>query len=193
MPLHPPPGLAPPLTAFSAYVRGLAERKGVVVTGDLNCAHQEIDIHSPKTNLRSAGFTQVRRAAPGSAGMILLCEASAPWAKSAASGCLQAPATMTQIISPPAHRLGLPQRLASPVCPNLSGPQMVAQEERDSFAANLLGQGFIDAFRRQYPGAARVLMENTPPGQLACERWRWHGHSSAQLPWDGGASSSVVP
>jgi exonuclease III len=30
------------------------------VAGDLNCAHKEIDIHSPKTNLKSAGFTPVR-------------------------------------------------------------------------------------------------------------------------------------
>jgi exonuclease III len=33
--------------------------QAVVVVGDLNCAHQEIDIHNPATNLRSAGFTQV--------------------------------------------------------------------------------------------------------------------------------------
>ena len=31
--------------------------KPVIVTGDLNCAHREIDIHSPKTNLRSAVMT----------------------------------------------------------------------------------------------------------------------------------------
>jgi hypothetical protein len=30
------------------------------VAGDLNCAHHEIDIHNPKTNLKSAGFTPVR-------------------------------------------------------------------------------------------------------------------------------------
>jgi exonuclease III len=35
--------------------------KPVVVTGDLNCAHHEIDIHNPKGNLRSAGFTQEER------------------------------------------------------------------------------------------------------------------------------------
>lgn len=35
------------------------QRKPVVLAGDLNCAHQEIDIARPKTNLRSAGFTQV--------------------------------------------------------------------------------------------------------------------------------------
>lgn len=40
-------------------MKRLGEKKGVVLTGDLNCAHQELDIHSPKTNLRSAGFTQV--------------------------------------------------------------------------------------------------------------------------------------
>jgi len=31
-----------------------------IVAGDLNCAHHPIDIHNPKTNLKSAGFTPVR-------------------------------------------------------------------------------------------------------------------------------------
>eukprot|EP00803_Ostreobium_quekettii_P001739 evm.model.scf_239.4 EVM.evm.TU.scf_239.4 scf_239:92113-94459(+) len=48
-------------TQFSAYLKGLEARKPVILTGDLNCAHQEIDIHSPKTNLRSAGFTVEER------------------------------------------------------------------------------------------------------------------------------------
>jgi len=44
--------------ALSKYVKGLeAKGKPVVLTGDMNCAAEEIDIHSPKTNLRSAGFT----------------------------------------------------------------------------------------------------------------------------------------
>ncbi|GFR40988.1 hypothetical protein Agub_g1653 [Astrephomene gubernaculifera] len=48
--------------ALAAYVRSLEARgKPVIVTGDLNCAHQEIDIHAPKTNLRSAGFTVEER------------------------------------------------------------------------------------------------------------------------------------
>ena len=47
---------------FSEYLKSLEARgKPVVLTGDLNCAAQEIDIHSPKTNLRSAGFTQEER------------------------------------------------------------------------------------------------------------------------------------
>lgn len=44
--------------ALSEYVKGLESKgKSVVLTGDMNCAAEEIDIHSPKTNLRSAGFT----------------------------------------------------------------------------------------------------------------------------------------
>ena len=43
--------------ALSSYVKGLEKTKPVVLTGDMNCAAEEIDIHSPKTNLRSAGFT----------------------------------------------------------------------------------------------------------------------------------------
>ncbi|KAJ9510708.1 hypothetical protein QJQ45_027658, partial [Haematococcus lacustris] len=46
--------------AFSQALRRWDQEKAVVVAGDLNCAHQEIDIHNPKTNLRSAGFTQVQ-------------------------------------------------------------------------------------------------------------------------------------
>lgn len=44
---------------FADYVAKLSETKPVVCCGDLNCAHEPIDIHSPKTNLKSAGFTQV--------------------------------------------------------------------------------------------------------------------------------------
>ena len=36
---------------LAAYLKLLRERKPIVVCGDLNCAHHEIDIHSPKTNL----------------------------------------------------------------------------------------------------------------------------------------------
>lgn len=52
--------------ALAAYITSLEARgKPVVLTGDLNCAHKEIDIHNPKGNLRSAGFTIVRGAGPG--------------------------------------------------------------------------------------------------------------------------------
>eukprot|EP01026_Neomeris_dumetosa_P041553 TRINITY_DN3444_c0_g1_i2.p1 TRINITY_DN3444_c0_g1~~TRINITY_DN3444_c0_g1_i2.p1 ORF type:complete len:395 (+),score=62.28 TRINITY_DN3444_c0_g1_i2:132-1316(+) len=43
---------------FSQYVLKLLKKeKQVVIVGDMNCAHKEIDIRNPKTNLRSAGFT----------------------------------------------------------------------------------------------------------------------------------------
>lgn len=48
-------------TALSAHVVALQAHKPVVVTGDLNVAREEIDIHNPKGNLRSAGFTQEER------------------------------------------------------------------------------------------------------------------------------------
>eukprot|EP00775_Hariotina_reticulata_P012593 gene12594-12725_t len=47
--------------AFADYVKDLQSQKPVVVAGDFNCAHKEIDIHNPKGNLRSAGFTQEER------------------------------------------------------------------------------------------------------------------------------------
>ena len=46
--------------ALAAYLERLSARKPVILTGDLNCAHQEIDIHNPKKNLKSAGFTPAR-------------------------------------------------------------------------------------------------------------------------------------
>lgn len=46
---------------FKAYILGLKEKKGVILTGDLNVAHQEIDLKNPKTNRRNAGFTDEER------------------------------------------------------------------------------------------------------------------------------------
>ncbi len=47
--------------AFRAYLQRLKESKSVVVCGDLNVAHQEIDLKNPKTNRRNAGFTDEER------------------------------------------------------------------------------------------------------------------------------------
>ena len=47
---------------FRAYLQALDERKPVIVCGDLNVAHQEIDLKNPKTNRRNAGFTNEERA-----------------------------------------------------------------------------------------------------------------------------------
>lgn len=46
---------------FRTYLTGLAARKGVVVCGDLNVAHEEIDLKNPKSNRRNAGFTDEER------------------------------------------------------------------------------------------------------------------------------------
>ena len=48
--------------AFLAYVKKLNRRKPVIFCGDVNCAHQEIDLANPKTNRRNAGFTDEERA-----------------------------------------------------------------------------------------------------------------------------------
>ncbi len=47
--------------AFRAYMKGLDEKKPVIICGDLNVAHNEIDLKNPKTNRRSAGFTDEER------------------------------------------------------------------------------------------------------------------------------------
>ena len=46
---------------FRAYVKGLDQKKPVVICGDLNVAHQEIDLKNPKTNCKNAGFTDEER------------------------------------------------------------------------------------------------------------------------------------
>ena len=46
---------------FRAYLKGLDSKKPVVVCGDLNVAHREIDLKNPKTNRRNAGFTDEER------------------------------------------------------------------------------------------------------------------------------------
>lgn len=46
---------------FRAYLKGLAQRKGVVVCGDMNVAHEEIDLKNPATNHQSAGFSDEER------------------------------------------------------------------------------------------------------------------------------------
>lgn len=47
---------------FQAYLHRLDQHKPVVVCGDMNVAHQEIDLKNPKTNTRNAGFTDEERA-----------------------------------------------------------------------------------------------------------------------------------
>ena len=48
---------------FLAYVKKLEETKPVIYCGDLNVAHNEIDLKNPKTNHHNAGFTDEERAA----------------------------------------------------------------------------------------------------------------------------------
>lgn len=45
-----------------AYLKRLEQRKPVVLCGDLNVAHREIDLKNPKSNRRNAGFTDEERA-----------------------------------------------------------------------------------------------------------------------------------
>ena len=47
---------------FRAYLKKLDAEKPVIVCGDMNVAHQEIDLKNPKTNRRNAGFTDEERA-----------------------------------------------------------------------------------------------------------------------------------
>lgn len=47
--------------AFRNYVCGLDRQKPVIICGDLNVAHKEIDLKNPKTNHKNAGFTDDER------------------------------------------------------------------------------------------------------------------------------------
>ncbi len=48
--------------AFLAYLKNLEKKKPVIFCGDLNVAHEEIDLKNPKTNRNNAGFTDEERA-----------------------------------------------------------------------------------------------------------------------------------
>ena len=50
---------------FRAHLARLAKHKPVLVCGDFNCAHQEIDLANPRANRRNAGFTDEERASFG--------------------------------------------------------------------------------------------------------------------------------
>lgn len=47
---------------FRSYLSSLNDKKSVIVCGDMNVAHEEIDIKNPKTNRHNAGFTDEERA-----------------------------------------------------------------------------------------------------------------------------------
>ena len=50
-------------TAFRSYLRELDSRKPVILCGDLNVAHQEIDLKNPSSNRGNAGFSDQERSA----------------------------------------------------------------------------------------------------------------------------------
>ena len=47
--------------AFRAYLKRLDQQKPVILCGDLNVAHEEIDLKNPKSNRMNAGFTDEER------------------------------------------------------------------------------------------------------------------------------------
>ncbi|KAJ8928731.1 hypothetical protein NQ314_018679 [Rhamnusium bicolor] len=48
-------------TAFKDYIKSLDDRKPVIICGDMNVAHTEIDLARPASNTKNAGFTQEER------------------------------------------------------------------------------------------------------------------------------------
>lgn len=47
--------------AFKTYINDLNENKPVIICGDMNVSHNEIDLARPKNNRKNAGFTQEER------------------------------------------------------------------------------------------------------------------------------------
>ena len=47
--------------AWFSHLKKLEQKKPVIFCGDLNVAHQEIDLKNPKTNIHNAGFTRAER------------------------------------------------------------------------------------------------------------------------------------
>lgn len=47
--------------SFKSYIKKLDQKKPVIICGDMNVAHTEIDLKNPKTNKKSAGFTKEER------------------------------------------------------------------------------------------------------------------------------------
>jgi AP endonuclease 1 len=47
--------------AFDEFVQSLDKKKPVIIAGDMNVSHQEIDLKNPKGNKKNAGFTQEER------------------------------------------------------------------------------------------------------------------------------------
>lgn len=47
--------------AFKNYIKKLDKKKPVIICGDMNVAHSEIDLKNPKTNKKTAGFTTEER------------------------------------------------------------------------------------------------------------------------------------
>ena len=63
---------------FRAYLLKLDAQKPVILCGDLNVAHQEIDIKNPDSNRRSAGFTDEERDRPAGGGLCRQLPPAAP-------------------------------------------------------------------------------------------------------------------
>ena len=57
--------------AFRAYLKQLEASKPVLVCGDLNCAHQEIDLANPKSNRNNPGFSDAERESPPPIGALV--------------------------------------------------------------------------------------------------------------------------
>jgi exonuclease III len=115
--------------------------KPVVVLGDLNCAHQPLDIYDPKRHTRSAGFTDVR----------------APWRRGAARRASMRRAAGSRVAAAPPWR---DCQLTGAVVRALGCGR--SQEERESFSCELLGgAGLVDAWRAQHPGVVSCACGET--------------------------------
>jgi exonuclease III len=155
---------------FAEYLAALGRKKPVVLVGDLNCAHQEIDIHDPKRNLKSAGFTPVRNPMPLSLNLLHPTYAACGFPSVHHHTCCMQALVMALLLKPGAQLLAdytAPERL-------MGLASCMRQEERESFGRLLLGEaGLKDVFRDRHPGVRAYTYWNYRTNARAPNRgWR---------------------
>ena len=123
------------MLAFLQSLQSNGKGKHVVWTGDLNVCHQEHDIHAPKTNRKSAGFTAQERAGfDRVVGHPTVIQAK----RNAAAAAAAAAATAADAAAASSSSAASPSSPAS--APALALPSGVPH-----------GAGFVDVFDRLYP------------------------------------------
>lgn len=125
-----------------------------MVAGDLNCAHRPIDIHEPKRNLKSAGFTPVRARAPTERSELEPRSCLNAARAGSHEPCPKAAPLFLFTHAPPTYHICIATQTQRGPPPSLNP----MQEERESFENKLLAPSgpLVDTFRAQHPEIVRA-------------------------------------